>query len=357
MILHSGIGTYLKNLIPRIGKDPRFSLSLIINPDTIKKETWLSSYSLYFSRASIYSLKEQIHLPKVIPSCDLFWSPHFNAPLLPTRAKKRVVTLHDVYHLAHLSTLGFMEKIYTKTILPLVARRTDTFFTVSQFSSEEIQKHLKVNPSKIEVISNGAPNKLFISKEKERQIKDKYSLPDRFFLFVGNCKPHKNLRGLIEAFSQLQDKKIYLLVVGKVNGFINGENISELIRNKNLEKQVQIFSEVTDEELPVFYSSALALVFPSFYEGFGLPPLEAMTYGCPVIVSEAASLPEVCQEAALYFSPSDTEKLSSLLREVEKNPGVRDSLQQKGFRQALKFSWDISAEKHTKVLYEICARS
>ncbi|MEI6242482.1 MAG: glycosyltransferase family 1 protein [Chlamydiota bacterium] len=357
MLSNSGIGTYLKNLIPRLKNDPNIMLSLIVHPEAAKKEPWISSYSLLFSSAPIYSLQEQLQLPRIIPTCDLFWSPHFAVPLLPIRAKKRIVTIHDLYHFAYFSTLKVTEKLYTKIVIPFAVKTAAKVFTISQFSLEEMKKHLSINPEKIAVIPNGSIDKKNLTQQKHQEILSKYNLPSRFFLFVGNCKPHKNIKGLIEAFANLHSTDCYLVIVGKYKGFAHTENIHSLIQEKKLEKRVLVFSDITDEELPVFYSSATAFVFPSFYEGFGLPPLEAMTYGCPVIASSAASIPEVCKEAALYINPYDKEELTKAMKEIENNPILRESLRQKGIAHAQTFSWDITAQKYIKVLHEECFSS
>jgi glycosyltransferase involved in cell wall biosynthesis len=160
MLLSSGIGTYLKNLIKQFIDGP-FKLRLIGDPAVFETLGWRSGFDLIPCKSSIYSLTEQLKLPLVIPKCDIFWSPHYNVPLLPIKAKVRVVTIHDVFHLATFSSLKIQEKIYAKYVLQKAVNSSSHIFTGSSFSAEEICKYTNADRKKISVIYHGVDPELF----------------------------------------------------------------------------------------------------------------------------------------------------------------------------------------------------
>ena len=154
MIFSSGIGTYLKNLLLALKSSP-FKCRLLMDPACIEKLSWLSHFEIIPLSAGIYSIQEQLKLPLLIPKCDLFWSPHYNVPVLPIRAKKRLVTIHDVYHLAYFSTLKWKEKVYAKGVISRAVKVSDQIITDSFFSEAEILKYTRAKKAKISVIPLG----------------------------------------------------------------------------------------------------------------------------------------------------------------------------------------------------------
>jgi glycosyltransferase involved in cell wall biosynthesis len=278
-------------------------------------------------KAPIYSAQEQLEFPLKVPKCDLFWSPHYNVPVLPIRAKKRVVTIHDACHLA----LGtFSEKIYARWIMKKALYGADQAITVSEFSKQQIQKY--VGQKEIQAIHIGVDRDRFVRQSISSALRRKYQLPPKFILYVGNFKPHKNVEGLLHAFARVKLPGLGLVLVG------NGTKIGV----------------VPDEELPIFYSMAEMLVFPSFYEGFGLPPLEAMSCGCPTVVSSAASLPEVCGDASLYFHPKNSEEMVDAIRRVATDLELRRALIRKGYERRERFHWEKTAQKHLEIFEKVC---
>lgn len=268
MIRCGGIGTYIQNLLPY--------LSLEVAP----------------LKSPIYSLREQLEFPRKIPPCDLFFSPHFNVPLLPIRAKKRIVTIHDVFHLDHNMHMA-------RPLLKKAASSTH-IITVSEFSKSRILHYFpKAN---VTVIHPGADHLLNIEPRP-------LDVHKPFYLCVGNEKPHKNL-----AFVR---KIVPNLVIAK--------------------------GDLPIENLVWLYQNAEALIFPSLYEGWGLPPLEAMSLGCPVLASNATSIPEACGDAALYFAPTSPE---TLLEAIALLPEKRKILIEKGRRRAASLTWKQTAKLH-----------
>ncbi|MGB9857045.1 MAG: glycosyltransferase family 4 protein, partial [Dictyoglomaceae bacterium] len=208
----------------------------------------------------------------------------------------------------------------------------------------------------IKVIYNGVDKekfKVYEKKELER-IKSKYKLPERFILFVGNVKPHKNLKGLLKAFRIVAEefKDLFLVITGKKEGFLKGDKeIFELIsKNFPLKERVIFTGYVDEKDLPILYNLAKLFVFPSLYEGFGLPPLEAMACGCPAVVSRIPPLLEICDDAVYYINPYDVGDIAKGITEVLENEKLRKELINKGFERVKEFSWKKSAREYLKLI-------
>ena len=347
----SGIGTYLQNLLPAL--EDTFELTLLGRSSELEE----INGRIYHSNTPIYSVTELLRLPLLIPACDVFWSPHYNVPVMSIRANKRLVTIHDVFHLAHIRTLSVKQRYYAKIMMRSATHISDHIITVSEFSKAEIVKYTRANPEKVTVIPNGVdlqrfhPN--YSSADKER-VKGKYQLPDSFVLFVGNVKPHKNLISLMKAYETVaRDIPQQLVIVGKKEGFITSDTlISDKIQgSKILPERVLFTGFVANEDLPIIYNLADLFVFPSLYEGFGLPPLEAMACGCLTLTSNRASMPEICGDATTYFDPENQGELSEKIFELlNYNTPDRERTIQRGIAKATDYAWEVSIKKHVKVL-------
>jgi len=358
MISHSGIGVYLQELFKRLASEDRFDISLIGDADKL-----MSTFSQHSQRlkiiecsAPIYSIKEQILLPSLIDKCDVFWSPHYNIPLFPIKAKYRIVTIHDVYHLACRHELGLAQKLYAQIVLSLAVRLSDKIITVSNFSRDEIIRYTRIRKDKIEVIYNGVDFDRF-NLSQSNLTKTDSIIQGKYVLFVGNVKPHKNIIRLLESFELVLKElpELKLLVVGKKENFINGvTGLKELIDMKKMDQNIIFSGYVEDEDLPAVYKNAELLVFPSLYEGFGLPPLEAMSAGIPVLASTSASIPEVCGDASMYADPLNITEIAWKMIEILKSDNIRNSLVQKGYLRAILFSWETSVQKHIKIINDLC---
>ena len=350
MVNHSGIGTYLRSVISVLTK--KYDITLLGNKELFKSFTWFEEVKIIPCLSKIYSLAEQLELPHKIPQCDLFLSPHYNISLLPVKAKHRVVIIHDVYHLAYLKELPVHQKTYAKLMINSAARISQRVFTVSEFSRSEIIKFTGISEEKIRIVYFGIDlpeTENVIDNESIDKVKRKYNLPENFLLYVGNIKPHKNLKSLLHALKILakNNSQIKLVVAGKADGFITGDSESiSLIQNDEVIKSAVVFAGyIENSDLPLIYKFATALIFPSFYEGAGLPPLEAMAYGCPVIASSAASIPEICGDAALFFNPDNVNDLANKIELVVNDKNLRMELIQKGIKNVRRFSRDAFAKK------------
>jgi glycosyltransferase involved in cell wall biosynthesis len=348
MAFSSGIGTYIREVVSHFNCSPFRPVLLV---DRLH-QPWCSQFEQILFSSPIYSVKEQLAFPAKIPRCDLFFSPHYNVPLLPIRAKKRAVMIHDVFHLAFASQLRWYERFYAKYVIDQAVSRSDLILTNSEFSRREICKYTIGARDKIHPISCGVNRHIFQRENDPHRIQkiiQQFLLPSRYFLFVGNLKPHKNLKGLLFAMRKLPSD-VGLVILGKSEGMNyvdTGVSIYEQF--PELKGRVSWISSVTNEHLPVFYQLAEALVFPSYYEGFGLPPLEAMSCGCPVIVSHAASLPEVCGSAALYISPGNPKEISLAMKKIIADGECRKRLIEEGYKNVEKFKWETSVRKHLEL--------
>lgn len=240
------------------------------------------------------------------------------------------------------------------------ATSSDIIFTVSQFSKDEIVRYTRCDPKKIYVVYNGIDfNKFSRKLEKHLQalILQKYNLFHPYFLYVGNVKPHKNLtkallgyklyvEGLDSSVAQTK-----FVIVGKREGFITGdEEVAKLLSQPFFKTNVTFTGWVANEDLAVIYQNAALFIFPSVYEGFGFPPLEAMAAGCPVISSNAACLPEIYGDSAFYFDPYNEQQISQAITTVMTGNQVRSALVEKGTAKSKEFDWNRSVERKLAII-------
>jgi glycosyltransferase involved in cell wall biosynthesis len=353
MINSSGIGTYIKNLIPLIIEYFGFEKIVLIGDKKQIQDSGyfnMSNLECIDLNSPIYSLKEQLYLLRKIPKdTELFWSPHYNIPVF--YRGKLLVTIHDVFHLANPQFVkGLHKRLYASFMYKTVAKKADAIISVSNFTRNELNRLVRINNNKIVTIHNGVDKKEFTFVNNESI----YSKP--YILYIGNVKPHKNLKNLLKAFEIIKDSIPHdLIIVGKKEGFITGDPYV-MKQAEKMGVRVQFTGYVNNNKLKQYINGADALVFPSFYEGFGLPPLEAMACGCPVIVSNVASLPEVCGDAALYVDPYNPEDIAEKIKLLLSDDKLREELQRKGLERAKLFSWEKCAKETIKVIEEVLAK-
>jgi len=354
MINHSGIGTYIKCVIKALLHD--YDLTLIIDERIIDR-TWVNKVNIVQCTTPIYSLREQIRLPLEILPCEIFLSPHYNIPLLPVKAKKRIVIIHDVNHLVFYNQLSLIQKRYAKLFIKRATSISDTVITVSNFSEKEIRKYIKKISKNINVLYYGIDDSLMREQhqpEEPNRIRLKYNLPDKYILYVGSAKPHKNFNVLFKAFNLLlkdfPDQKLVVVGLSKIQFNQSGFLESIVLKNKELLTSLIFTDYVSDSDLPLIYKHAEFLVFPSYYEGFGLPPLEAMINYCPVVASNAASIPEVCGNAALYFDPQNELELYKKMKIFILDLNLRNDFIQKGAENLARFKMESFKSKLNRII-------
>jgi glycosyltransferase involved in cell wall biosynthesis len=360
MIDHAGIGTYIRNLVPRISD--HYGIFLLVPAEKLQEFAWADRVEIIDTHSPIYTIREQLELPRRIPLADALWSPHYNIPVLPVRAKKHIVTIHDVFHLAFNNSLPLPQRIYSRNMFRRVIKKADKIITVSNNSFNEICRFTTVSPELVTVIYNGIDRELFqveTDRNNLNRIRQKYRLPEQFILSVGSIKPHKNLKRLLLAFRQLENDigEIKLVLAGKEEGLITRDRESASLINDDpyLKSRVMFTGWIVREDLPRLYNMALFFVFPSLYEGFGFPPLEAMACGCPVLLSDIPVLQEICENAASYVDPLNVQDIAAGLRHLLKDQDLRHRLQASGLRRVGRFDWQESADRHMEVIDQAIA--
>lgn len=323
-------GYYSKKLIkPSSSKEIKGLKSFILKNPMIKKmvRKILLSYVHLFSK-----------------SYELYWQPNF-IPNSGIKAKKIVTTVHDFSFILYRDfhpkeRIEYIEKYFFNNL-----DRSDMIITGSEYTKREILKYTKFKEDKIVVIYHGIDHNLFKVYQK---IELGFELPSKFILSVGSIEPRKNLLRLLKAYQglPLEIKDEYKLLLVGFSGWENSEIISLI---KELEEYVQYLGFISDEELAQVYNLATLFVYPSLYEGFGLPVLEAMACGTAVVSSGLSSLPEVGGDAPLYCDPYSITDIQEKIVSTLADSSKRDIMVEKGLAQAQKFSWQKSAQEHKRL--------
>jgi glycosyltransferase involved in cell wall biosynthesis len=341
MLRFSGIGVYVSNVL-RAFRALDIPFSFAANPWTEEIDGMPPAYDY---RAHVYSIKEQLAFNRLgISSNEIWWSPHYNVPVL--HRGTLVTTIHDLAHLALPQFFGAWKKqMYSKIMFEAAARKSHSIICVSQFTADELLRRTSAKAGKVHVIHNGIDEKWFERDRGERPSVRPY------LLSVGNVKPHKNFQRLIQAFAQIQARyDVDLILVGRKEGFLAGDS-AVLDLAGVPEGRLQFTGHVSDSALRNYYAHAEALVFPSLYEGFGLPPLEAMASGCPVVASNAASIPEVCGESAIYCDPHSVDDMADKIKLVLDLKGSeRLALLENARNHAARFDWKRCARQTWEIL-------
>lgn len=290
------------------------------------------------------------HFPfnRLLPDAALFHATEHL--LLPLRGIPTVLTVHDLifHHLPeHHKRLN---RWYLNLTMPLFCRRATHLIAVSETTRRDLIAAYGLPPEKITVIREAAdPRFCPQPPEAIAAVRARHGLPEQFLLYVGTIEPRKNLVRLLHVWEALyQTGDVPPLVIVGRRGWLSDDFFAALEQSPAREG-VLLTGYVSDEDLPVLYSAATAFVFPSLYEGFGLPPLEAMACGTPVLCSDASSLPEVVGDAALLFDPEEPEAIAEALRTIAKDAALRESLRAEGLRRAAEFSWDRAARETVEV--------
>ncbi len=288
-------------------------------------------------RVSLFAW-EQFWLPLVVRGRPLL-NLGGTAPLF---GRHRVCIVHDaaVFDCPRAYTLPF--RIWYRFLFRVLSRRAGSVFTVSDFSAGQLARHLRVRPGRIEVLSNGSGHLQDVVPE-ETALQRFGLAPQRYWLAVGGASINKNMSLLRKAFDRMDPSNgAKLVIVGGLNSHVFGDQPAAALAG---DARVVVTGPISDATLKALYLSATALVFPSLYEGCGLPTLEAMRCACPVLASTAASIPEVCGDAALYFDPTSVDSLVDAMRRLEADAALRARLTQAGLTRAPCFDWRSSAQR------------
>jgi glycosyltransferase involved in cell wall biosynthesis len=347
-----GIGTYVRSLVkhlPHIDQDDDF-LALCRSEDEEAIRTLSPTLRPVALRAPNYSVTEHISIPAKLRhlGVDLFHSPHYVLPFFTPCPS--VVTVHDVIHLIFPQYLpNRMAMHYARFMIKRALDKASLVLTVSAASKRDLLTFFDVNPEKIMVIPNGIDRAIAaeLPEEELGRTKERYQIFGRTVLFAGNVKPHKNVERLIAAFAKVREdsefEDLTLIVVG--DEISKYPSLRRAVARHKVRGSVRFFGFVPEPTLVALYKIADVFVFPSLYEGFGLPPLEAMANGTPVVTSNISSLPEVVGDAALTVDPYNIDDIARAIRRILNEPDLREKMIKSGYERAGHFSWECSVSQ------------
>lgn len=365
-----GMGRYIVELVNRIPILDKENTYFIYLSEKNQKFFTIKSENVVFKKVpKFFTLPfakicwEQIILPFLLvkENINLYHAPGFVLPLIKQEKIKYVVTIADMTFFTHPKYHLQRKMWYFRAFIPSTLKKANKIITISENTKNNIVSLFPISPQKIVAIPLAADD-MFTDKARviawqEKEILQKYNIKKPYLLFVGMLEPRKNITGILHAFEMLneQDKKeITLVIVGK-KGWMY-DDIFRYVKVHNLENNVLFTGYVQDNELPALYKNAVCFLYPSFYEGFGIPVIEAMACGCPVITSNTSSLKEISGEAAILVEPSDTNAIKKAIIEIITNTKKRKELSIKGKRQTKQFNWQKMA-KETKELYSVVLKN
>lgn len=359
-----GVGTYIRNLVQglvRIGCNDEFVLvgqpsrleKLGRLPPNFRFVQYLNNFDSPLSHAGYQGILRRL-------ACDVFHMPHRWVPLMMPGTY--VVTVHDLDTLFYPreNSSRYAER-FRRYQLQRGLRNAARVITVSQATKSDAAKYLGVDPGKIEVVYNAIDEQIAQPvTQQERDITlDRYQVTDPFVLYAGRIQPHKNIPRLIEAFAVARSgleghpkfHNLKLIVIGDdINAF---PSVRHSVIRTRTQHSVRFLGFVPMETLRVFYDCAEVFLFPSLYEGFGLPPLEAMAHGTPVVTSNVASLPEVFGDSAVLVNPENVFDIARGLTQLLTDDALREQLRQRGAERVKKFSWDRTAQRVLEIYQDV----
>ena len=342
----SGVGAVIRNCLFEFSKASirgKVICSSIEDADRLK--VICPEWDIVATKTTGYSVKEQCELPRLLRGNDVAWIPHYNIPIVT--GVPLVTTIHDIIPLALPQFFpGLAKQLYAHLMFRAAVRKSRVVVSVSQFTANELVRIVKCDSRKIRVIPNGVA-------QEWSEFAPNHDTSQKYLLFVGNVKETKNIQRLISSFARVQGQILHrLVIVGKSEGFITSDK-SAVKGAEDLNARVTFTGSVSQEVLRKYMRGASGFVFPSLYEGFGLPPLEAMAAGIPVAASNTSAIPEVCGDCAIYFDPYDEHSIASaLVRLAGLNGLEKQSFVEKGRRRAQTFTWNETASQLAEAFRE-----
>jgi len=296
-------------------------------------------------------------IDQTLGGVDIFWSPHFNFTSLSSETKK-VVTVHDLSFLRYPEFFSARKNFWHKALnVKKILKTADRIIAVSENTKNDIIELTGASQDKVQVIYSGNNAvKREVTGEETKEFFSRHGLSGRLILYLGTIEPRKNIDNLIAAYNELRFKNESMsdvkLIIAGASGWKNKKIYSEW-KKSPYKDDIIFLGYISQKEKEILYSKSAVFVYPSFYEGFGFPPLEAMTYGLPVVCANVSSLPEVVGDAALMINPFKPEEITSALQLILSDENLRQTLIKKGFVRAAVFSWEKTAQEYLKVFKEL----
>jgi len=362
----SGIEEYTENLLAHLipaNKDIKFKLFHSSFRNNLKKYKWMElpnvevfsfrlSNKLFFG---IAWLTNRPHIDKMIGGADVFFSPHFLLAPLSSNCK-RVTTFHDLSYVYFKEFFSWRRNLWHN----FQAGRnlcqpnlSDKIIAVSHSTKKDLMEKYNLKRDKIKVVYSGISDLVFRPPEGDLELfRKENNLPNKFILFLGKLEPRKNISGLMEAFSLLKNSKEFenlnLVIVGSPGWLY--KNIYHEAKNSKYKNNIIFKNYIKDEDRKFYYSLASVFIYPSFFEGFGFPPLEAMACGTPVVVSFNSSLPEVVGDAGIFVNPNSAVDISNGIHVLIEDLDLRNMFIKKGYERVKIFKWERSAEETIRII-------
>lgn len=360
----TGVEEYTINLLSELlSLDPKINYQLFYNAyqkaelnypwlflDNVHLKNFRIPNRLFFAGTRYFN---QPKIDKLLGKVDVYFSPHFFTAPLSINCKK-VVTFHDLSFERYPYFFSWRKRAWQKFLIDAQkeAKQADKIIAVSKSTKDDLISIYGIEPSKIKVIYSGVGKQFRIMNYEsgiKKKIRKKYKLPKKFILYFGTIEPRKNLIGLIKAFELLRKEQSIQLVIAGTKGWLY-QDILRTARESKYSRDIVFTGFIEETDKPCLYNLAEIFVYPSFFEGFGFPPLEAMACGKPTIVSCNSSLPEVVGQGALMIDPYNIDELAWSMETILTDKGLRERLVKKGIEQAKKFSWQKCAKETLKML-------
>ena len=358
-----GIGTYVRNVVRELARlDSTSEYILIGRPEDRELAGQLGpNFRAVSNQSGNYSVLEQFSIPLLLrrERADVFHAPHYVLP--PLVGCPSVVTIHDCIHLMFPQYLpNRLATGYARAMMWNATHRSAHVLTVSDASKRDILRFFAIPPERITVVHNAIDAQVgrLPSDEEVARARERFQLHAPFVLYVGNIKPHKNVDRLIEAFALVRSgalADVKLLIIG--DEISKYPTLRRAVHRHKLHKHVRFLGFVDERTLASLYRLATVFAFPSLYEGFGLPPLEAMASGTPVVTSNLSSLPEVVGDAAILVDPYDVTAIAHGIRRVLLDKELRDQMRTRGLERASAYSWERSVATIHRIYTEVAARA
>jgi len=349
----AGISGYIVKLLQHLPEDTGVRYVVLTGNGDLADHLTLPVYQSNWSteRPIARILWEQFRLPQMLRelNADLLHAPAFGGPLLSS--VPHVDTVHDLSFLRHPQFFRSHKRFYLRLLTRWSCQRAAAVIAVSAFTAREVVALLDVPKARVHVIHHGVEPRFHPLPDKTvAEFRTRHHLPQRYILYLGTLEPRKNLVTLLQAYAGLHETDAHLVLAGG-QGWLY-EDIFAEVERLNLENRVHFPGYLPDDELPLWYNAADVFAYVSWYEGFGLPILEAMACGTPVVASSTTSLPEVAGDAALLVSPDDVDAVSEGLKQCLDDRALHTRLRQAGQERAARFRWQTTAQ-HTTDLYKM----